>query len=50
VREIEEKVELRQIIITLLRFDTHILLAEATTREKNNKNPTNKSYFDNTAV
>jgi hypothetical protein len=50
VREIEEKVKVRQIIIPLLQFDTHILLAEAMTREKTNKKPTNKSYFNNTAV
>jgi hypothetical protein len=51
VREIEEKVEVRQIIISLLQFVTHILLAEAMTREKNQqKKTTNKSYFNITAV
>jgi hypothetical protein len=43
----EEKVEERQIIIPLLQFDTHILLAEAMSREKK---PTNKRYFNNTGV
>jgi hypothetical protein len=46
VRAIKEKVEVRQIIIPLLQFDTQILLAEATTREK----PTNKNHYNNTAV
>jgi hypothetical protein len=35
VREIEEKFEVRQIIIPLLQFDTQILLAEAMARETN---------------
>jgi hypothetical protein len=34
VREIEEKVKVRQIIISFPQFDTHVLLAEATTRGK----------------
>jgi hypothetical protein len=37
VREKEEKVEVRQIIIPLPQFETHISLAEATTREKYKK-------------
>jgi hypothetical protein len=36
VREIEKKVNVSQIIL-LSQFDTHIPLAEATIREKNNK-------------
>jgi hypothetical protein len=35
VREIEDKVKVSQIIIPLPQFDTHILLAEAMIREKN---------------
>jgi hypothetical protein len=35
VREIKDKVKVRQIIILLLQFDTHILLAGTMTREKN---------------
>jgi hypothetical protein len=50
VREIEEKFKVRQIITLLLQFDTHILMAKTMTREKNNKKPTNKSYFNNIAV
>jgi hypothetical protein len=46
VREIKEKVKVRQIIIPLFHFDAHILLAEAMTREKNQpKNPPIKAIL-----
>jgi hypothetical protein len=39
VRAIEYNVKVRQIIIPFPQFDTHISLAEATTRKKNKNLP-----------
>jgi hypothetical protein len=50
LRETEENIYVRQIIILLLQFDTLISLAEPTTRGKNSKKPNIKSYCNYTAV